>query len=134
MEYFWNCLCTFVKFLALDPNLIPKHLPHLFVNVKISKSSIRRHFTISRAQRRPTNLLSNSKANTEELVQTVTGLLFTFPTRHFSLGERLLLYFLAIFINSGDYICKLMQMLAWLLPCQIENKEDKEVSQDMRII
>lgn len=113
MKYFLNCLWIFAKFLAFGPNLISKTLALSVCQCKISKSSVRRHFNISKAQRRPTNLLSNSKANTEELVQTVTGLLFTVPQRHFPLGERLVLHFLGIFINNDDYIWKLMQMVGF---------------------
>lgn len=83
--------------------------------LQVSKSSIRRHFTISQAQRKPTNLLSNSKANTEESVQTVSRLLFTVPIRGFPLGKRLVLHFLGIFINNEGYLCKRMQMLGFYL-------------------
>lgn len=34
MEYLLNCVCTFVKFLAFGPNLMPKHLRYLFVTLE----------------------------------------------------------------------------------------------------
>lgn len=60
---------------------------------------------------RPTNLLSNSKANTEELVQIVRKLLFIVLARGFPLNERLVLYFGGFLSTMIIYIYKLLQML-----------------------
>lgn len=116
-KYFLACLCTFVKFFAFGLNLIPKYLLDLFVNLKISQSSVRSHFAINKAQRRQTNLLLNSKANTEESVQTVARLLFTVPARGFQLRKRLTLHLGAFFFLSAMiiYICKLLKMLGFYI-------------------
>ena len=78
VKYFLVSLCTFVKFLAFSPNLIPKYLLDGFVNLKISQSSVRRHLA-SIKLKGDQQISSNSKANTEELVQTVTGCYLQFP-------------------------------------------------------
>lgn len=77
--------------LCIWPQFDPETLAWSVCKFKISQSSVRMRFTISKAQRSPTNLLSNSKANTE-LVQIVKRLLFTALSRGFPLSKRLALH------------------------------------------